>query len=340
LLLFLKNPHLTPLPWLLNAYYLLRPAIPQLVRFSIRHLVAVPVKAACAGSWPVHLASAAAPRGWPGWPDGKTFAVVLTHDVEGFAGLNRCIQLAELEMRLGVRSAFNFVPEGTYSTPIWLREFLMSQGFEVGVHDLHHDGSLYRSRETFRRDAHKINKYLKEWDAVGFRSGFMRHDLNWLQELEVLYDSSTFDTDPFEPQPDGVATIFPFWVDRGDGTGFVELPYTLPQDSTLFLVLRERDTTIWTRKLDWIASHGGMALLNVHPDYMTFDPNPTRTQYSAERYIDFLEYLLERWSATAWIARPKDVAAYVKRLYETDRDATATRVSLDNRSMSSLGGRP
>ena len=53
--------------------------------------------------------------------------------------------------------------------------------------------------------------------------------------------------------------------------GYVELPYTLPQDSTLFLVLRETTPEIWMRKLDWIAEHGGMVLLDMHPDYMSFD---------------------------------------------------------------------
>src|SRR5213076_1045294 len=119
----------------------------------------------------------------------------------------------------------------------------------------------------------------------------------------------TFDTDTFEPQPDGVGTIFPFWVPRpaaptlndqtsprpcngngsgstpfihqsidpsiqSSGNGYVELPYTLPQDSTLFLLLRERTPDIWFQKLDWIAKHGGMALLDVHPDYMRFDGDP------------------------------------------------------------------
>ena len=69
------------------------------------------------------------------------------------------------------------------------------------------------------------------------------------------------DTDPFEPQPDGRHTIFPFWVPRPNGNGsavpassegYVELPYTLPQDSTLFVVLRETTPEIWMRKLDWI----------------------------------------------------------------------------------------
>src|SRR5690606_34166147 len=52
--------------------------------------------------------------------------------------------------------------------------------------------------------------------------------------------------------------------------GYVELPYTLPQDSTLFLLLRQKSIDIWIRKLEWIVRHGGMALLNVHPDYVDF----------------------------------------------------------------------
>ena len=61
---------------------------------------------------------------------------------------------------------------------------------------------------------------MREWNAVGFRSGFMHHNLDWLHDLEVSYDSSTFDTDPFEPQPDGANTIFPFWVPGPNG-GYV-----------------------------------------------------------------------------------------------------------------------
>ena len=112
----------------------------------------------------------------------------------------------------------------------------------------------------------------------------MLRNLDWLHDLDVQYDASTFDTDPFEPEPDGGHTIFPFWVPRSNGSsindhhstlnsfseGYVELPYTLPQDSTLFLVLRENTPEIWMRKLDWIAEHGGMALLDTHPDYMSF----------------------------------------------------------------------
>ena len=111
--------------------------------------------------------------------------------------------------------------------------------------------------------AQRINQVLKEWDAVGFRSGYMLRNLEWISDLDIAYDASTFDTDPFEPQPDGVNTIFPFWDRSSDKRkGYVELPYTMAQDSTLFLILREKGIELWKRKLDWIAEHQGMALLN------------------------------------------------------------------------------
>ncbi len=213
---------------------------------------------------------------------GRSLPLVLTHDVEGPAGLGKCLRLAELEASLGFRSSFNLIPEGPYTVPPQLRAQLEARGFEIGVHDLHHDGELYRSRKAFRKGAECINRYIKEWNAVGFSSGFMFHELDWIHDLNIEYDSSTFDTDPFEPQPDGVGTIFPFWVpppkDDPIHKGYIELPYTLPQDSTLFLILRERSPDIWLNKLDWLAKHGGMALVNVHPDYLQFPGEPAESQ--------------------------------------------------------------
>ena len=50
---------------------------------------------------------------------------------------------------------------------------------------------------AFAEKAERINEYLKNWGAVGFRSGFMLHNLDWLGDLNALYDASTFDTDVF-----------------------------------------------------------------------------------------------------------------------------------------------
>jgi hypothetical protein len=214
-------------------------------------------------------------------------------------------------MELGFRSSFNFVPEGSYHVSSKLLNELVTQGFEVGVHDLHHNGKLYRNKKSFDAAAPRINHYLREWNAVGFRSGFMHRNLEWLHALEIEYDMSTFDTDPFEPQPDGVETVFPYFISNGGGSGYVELPYTLPQDSTLFLLLEHKNIDIWKRKLDWIAEHGGMALINVHPDYMNFG-NPGRNQFPAALYQEFLQYAQSEYGTSGINMLPREVAACVK----------------------------
>jgi glycosyltransferase involved in cell wall biosynthesis len=327
-------------------YYSLKPFLPWSLRVALRRWRAHRRRRRYADTWPIDESAARPPEGWQGWPEGKQFAVVLTHDVEGQLGVDRCRLLMELEEQLGFRSSFNFIPEGEYRVAAELRAELAERGFEVGVHDLAHDGKLLSSREGFRARARRINAYLKDWGAVGFRAGFMLHNLDWFHDLEVQYDASTFDTDPFEPQPDAVGTIFPFWVPRprsatGDphdssiqrftrhsaarppqdsalrnppsafGDGYVELPYTLPQDFTTFIVFRERTIDLWKRKLDWVAAHGGMVLVNVHPDYLAFDGQPpTAREFPAELYAQLLRYLKEAYSGRYWHALPKEVAAH------------------------------
>jgi hypothetical protein len=296
----------------LHFYYKLKPALPAGIRLALRRYHAIPLKWSSTATWPINKASIGKPENWPGWPDGKRFAFVLSHDVEGKKGLKRCRALAELEMKLHYRSSFNFVPEGEYDTPAELRTYLKENGFEVGVHDLHHDGSLYQSKDAFDKSALRINHYMNEWDVVGFRSGFMRHDLDWISRLHIRYDASTFDSDPFEPQPDGMQTIFPFWVHRAEACPYLELPYTLAQDSTLFLVLREKHNDVWKRKLAWIAEHGGMAFVIVHPDYMALEGQSSSSEYPVDLYRDFLSFTREQYGDVAWFARPCDVERYLR----------------------------
>jgi predicted glycosyltransferase len=293
-------------------YYQVKPYMPWRIRMVVRRTLARRQRSKHLQTWPINEIAGHSPPGWPGWPQGKKFAFVLTHDVEGLSGLAKCRQLMQLDKDLGFRSSFNLVPEGEYGVSRLQREEIVRNGFEIGVHDLRHDGTLYRTRQLYSENARRINHYLNKWDAVGFRSGFMLHQLDLLRELNILYDSSTFDTDPFEPQPDGAHTIFPFWVPRLRG-GYVELPYTLVQDSTLFLVLGEKDAEIWKRKLDWIARHGGMALVNVHPDYLRFpgEPPSART-FPVEKYTEFLQYVSSCYGGSFWQPLPREVAQYVR----------------------------
>jgi glycosyltransferase involved in cell wall biosynthesis len=292
-------------------YYWIKPLIPPGVRLSVRRWLAAYKRPSVDKLWPIAPGSETKPTNWPGWPEGKKFALVLTHDVEGQEGYNKSLDLMRIEKELGYRSSFNFIPEGTYHVTKQIREELTRNGFEVGVHDLKHDGKLYRTRRHFSKRAIRINHYIKEWNASGFRSGFMLHNLNWLHDLDIKYDASTFDTDPFEPQPDSRNTIFPFWVSNGSG-GYAELPYTLPQDSTLFLLLREDTLDLWIKKLDWIAMHGGMALLNVHPDYVNFDDRKVvpRT-FPVAKYSEFLKYVNIKYGQTFWQPLPREMANFV-----------------------------
>lgn len=296
----------------MRAYYFLKPFLPLSTRYSMRRLRAQ-IKLSSVTDWPIQESAGKTPAGWPGWPGGKKFAVVLTHDVEGSIGVERSLPLAALEAKYGFRSSFNFIPEGDYRVKDELRRRLVGDGFEVGVHDLRHDGSLFRTRSHFRAAAPRINRYLEEWQASGFRAGFMFHELDWIKDLNIEYDASTFDVDPFEAQPDGVGTIFPFWVSREEGGGYVELPYTLAQDSTMFLILREKTIRKWKTKVDWIAQNGGMVLLNLHPDYVDFhNAGKKLNEFPQEHYEDLLCYIRERYPDAYWHALPREVARFYK----------------------------
>ncbi len=292
-------------------YYAAKPVMPRSLQLALRRQWIAKRTPMFEQVWPIDPSTVKSrPYNWRGWPQGKQFAFVLTHDVELQGGHDKCLQLLRLEEELGFRSSFNFVPERYNVSPL-LRKQIAESGFEVGVHGLNHDGKLYASQQVFEKRAAKINGYLRDWDAVGFRSPAMHHNLEWLRKLNVLYDASTFDVDPFEPQSDGVGAIFPFKV--GGDSGYIEMPYTLPQDFTLFILLGEKNASIWKKKLDWLAENGGMALVNVHPDYLNFGDSPMkREEFPVEIYHEFLTYVKTEYAGAYWHALPRETATFWK----------------------------
>lgn len=309
-------------------YYVVKPYVPWRVRAALRRYLARRARAASAGVWPIDEAAAAPPPNWPGWPGGKRFAVVMTHDVEGRKGLARVRRLMELERSYGFRSSFNFVPEGDYRVPADLRAHIDREGFEIGIHGLYHDGKLYNSKARFAARAARIRQYAESWGACGFRSPFMHHKLSWLHELGMEYDASTFDTDPFEPQPDGVQTIFPFWVPGENGGGYVELPYTLVQDFSLLVIQGDPTPEVWLRKADWVAKHGGMVLLNCHPDYMCFEGAKQRDEVSIAFYEELLRRLRDKYAGDYWQALPREVARYYRASLQPEARNTRKKVCM------------
>ena len=121
-------------------YYFIKPFVPGRLRMAMRRGRANRRRRAFADVWPIDTRAARTPPGWPGWPAGKRFAVVLTHDVEGIKCVSRIEQLMKIEMGHGFHSCFNLVPEGEYSVTDAMQQTLNHAGFEIGVHGLEHDG--------------------------------------------------------------------------------------------------------------------------------------------------------------------------------------------------------
>jgi hypothetical protein len=297
-----------------TAYYAVKPLLPRPLQIALRRLWVKRQIARTRHCWPIWEDAAAPPPAWPGWPDGKRFALVLAHDVESLFGVGHCEQLARIEEERGFRSTFGFVPL-RYQTPSELRQALVDRGFEVNVQGLYHDGKDFRNWHLFEKRRGAMNDFLRAWQSRGFSCPSSLHNLAWLSELDIDFDLSVFDVDPFEPQPCHFGRIFPFWVEASSGKGFVEIPNTLVQDFTLFILMRERSSAVWAKKLDWLAEKGGLALLKTHPDYMAFtDEDARMDRYPVRLYTEFLDYVRDRYSNQFWHAKPSEVAHYWRTL--------------------------
>ncbi len=297
----------------MRAYYRLRPAIPRSSQIWMRQLFSKVQARSRFPRWPVetalhdfyaHLFKTVAelverPVPWIApWPKQYSWALVLTHDVdtgEGFRNLNL---LRQAEVKAGYRSSWYFVPRRYPFDQKIVRE-LTEEGFEVGVHGLYHDGRDFDSLRTLTDRLPAMNAYGRSWHARGFRSPSTHRVWEWMTLLDFDYDSSYPDTDPFEPQPGGCCTWLPYF-----NQDLVELPITLPQDHTLFVILRQPDESLWLEKTSYLKAHGGMAVLNTHPDYMLVDGR-------LEAYVRFLQ--VYAGEAEVWRALPYEVNDWWRR---------------------------
>ena len=295
---------------LVRAYYRVRPVLPRRVQIALRRRFARLQARSRFPRWPVEtclhdffdlmfailagIAGGAIPHIAP-WPDGYEWALVLTHDVEHATGLAFAPEVLGVEADHGLRSAWNIVPR---RYPVDLSEVrtLIAAGCEVGVHGIDHDGRDLESLATWQDRLPEARRAAEAWGAIGFRSAALHRDPEWLQLLECEYDSSFPDTDPFEPQDGGCCTWLPFF--HGS---MVELPLTLPQDHTLFVILGQSDATMWIDKAEFLRGRGGLALVDTHPDYLVNDP-------ILAAYRQFLQHFAT--DATAWHALPREVCAW------------------------------
>jgi hypothetical protein len=296
-----------------RSYYRLKPLLPRRAQIRLRRLLA-PIQARSSfPRWPseeaLHdfytllfsLVEAVArePVPWISpWPKGRSWALVLTHDVESTVGYRNLDLLLDLEQAAGYRSSWNFVPK-RYAVDDDVIRKLVEAGCEVGVHGAYHDGRDFESLEVFKERLPIMQSHAEKWNAVGFRSPATHRQWDWMPLLPFDYDTSYPDTDPYEPQAGGCCTWLPFFNQQQ-----VELPITLAQDHTLFVILGHEDERAWIQKAEFLKRKGGMALLITHPDYM-LDRGPR------EAYARFLGRFQD--DPDMWRALPREVSSWWRR---------------------------
>jgi hypothetical protein len=295
---------------MMNIYYRLRPLLPRHLQIWMRRRFARLQARSRFPRWPVEtclhdffdlmLSMLGEIAGEPlpyiaSWPGDHTWALVLTHDVEHARGFAALDPVLDLERAHGLRSAWNLVPRRYHVDDERVRE-LVAGGFEVGVHGLHHDGRDLESIATLQERLPGMREAAERWGAVGFRSPAMHRNWDWIPLLGFDYDSSCPDTDPFEPQAGGCCTWLPFF-----NQGLVELPLTMVQDHTLFVILRQKDETAWVQKAELLRGRGGLAMIDTHPDYLL-----------DERLLRAYGRFLAHFAAdpSAWKALPREVSAW------------------------------
>jgi glycosyltransferase involved in cell wall biosynthesis len=307
-----KETRLPSHPIIRNLYYLARPIMPVgfrkiLQRVRLRGDTANPFPC-----WPVDRTvdrlfencmtlairsggNAPVPFIWF-WPDSAQAALILTHDVETQTGRDFCKNLMDLDDAFGFKSSFQVVPEKRYEVTENFLEAFRQRGFEINVHDLNHDGNLFRSYDEFRLRANKINEYSRQFGTSGFRSGALYRNLLWYDAFDFSYDMSVPNVGHLDAQAGGCCTLFPYFVGK-----VLEIPVTATQDYSLFHILNTYSIDLWKQQCKLILDGHGLVSIIVHPDYIV-DEKPQKI------YRELLNYLTElRTANRIWVALPREI---------------------------------
>jgi hypothetical protein len=311
-------------------YYFLRPALPVSVRRHLQMLHLRNWRKLTFPSWPVDcsvdnllerlmLLSLRAgdedriPFIWF-WPEAHSSCAIMSHDVETQAGYEFCPILMDVDDAFGIKASFQMIPEERYTVRLEMLAEIRRRGFEIVVHDLNHDGHLYKNREQFLRRAARINAYGKEFGAEGFRAAVLYRKQLWYDALDFSFDMSVPNVAHLDPQRGGCCTVMPYFFDNG----ILEIPVTMVQDYSLHNILRDYSISLWKQQAKIIMNKHGCMSFIVHPDYV-MQPRALGVYKALLAYLNQL-----RQENNVWITTPGEVNRWWRqraamRLVETDQ---------------------
>ncbi len=230
------------------------------------------------------------------WPNGAPNCVIMTHDVETAAGRDFTSTHIDIDASYGIRGSFQAVPEKRYEVPDDYVRMIRSRGCEFNVHDLNHDGHLYRERKEFLRRAAKINAYIQKFNCDGFRSGAMYRNQDWYDAFEFSYDMSVPNVAHLEPLRGGCCTAMPYFIGN-----IVELPLTCTQDYSLFHILNDYSIDLWKRQIGLLKERNALISFITHPDYLI----EKRARNTYTQLLAYLRQMIE--TEGSWSPLPGEV---------------------------------
>lgn len=298
--------------WMLKTYYSIRETLPVAVRRHLQRVYFSDWKQRPFPAWPLDVTvdklherllllsmKATGTKRMPFiwfWPDGTPNCLILTHDVETSVGRDFTSQLIDLDESYGFRASFQVIPEKRYKVPDEYVQEIRSRGCEFNIHDLNHDGRLYREHGEFLRRAKKINEYGHRYNARGFRAGAMYRMVDWYDAYEFSYDMSLCNVAHFEPKRGGCCTVLPFFIGR-----ILELPLTTAQDYSIFHIMSDHSIDLWKKQINLIRAKNGLLSFLAHPDYLS----SRRTRKLYEMLLDHLREIVAR--DKIWMALPGEL---------------------------------
>jgi hypothetical protein len=246
------------------------------------------------------------------WPEGASSCTIMTHDVESTLGQGFCTRLMDIDDSFGIKASFQIIPEERYMVTQDFLASIRGRGFEVAVHDLNHDGHLYRNKDQFLERAAKINSYGQKYNTGGFRAGVLYRKQLWYEALKFSYDMSVPNVARLDPQRGGCCTVMPYFLGE-----ILELPVTTIQDYTLFYILNNYSIDLWKQQAEIIMQNHGLLSFIVHPDYIV----QSREQGIYKELLGFLASLKQ--DKCVWTTTPNEVNRWWRqraemKLVETD----------------------
>ena len=230
------------------------------------------------------------------WPEGATSCAIMTHDVETEKGVRSSPYLMDMEDAFDIKASFQIVPEQRYEVTDDFLNSVRDRGFEVVVHDLNHDGHLFREKAEFLRRAKAINSYGRRFGASGFRAAVLYRKQEWFDALDFSYDMSVPNVAHLDPQRGGCCTVMPYFVGK-----ILELPVTTTQDYTLFNIFNDYSIDLWKKQIELIMEKHGLISVIVHPDYV----GDSRERAAYEALLAHLADL--RKQEGIWITTPGEI---------------------------------